>query len=312
MRELVIRFSEEGERLREINEERNYFFSEAEEKVVQIRKRLKLENRMVSPKQFELWLDGQQIVVTYVSFESKESLEEQLIETILHYEGWEEENKHKYVNKLKDYAQLERQLFLNKEFTAFIVRFDQTLGNEAAEPFPLLLSLKQLKLLFDEVYTRVASGFYSELEEIINAIEASYETVAMMSMEEMPSGEYSIEKFEELVLDWFIDEAKFKKMIQHVSACYQSVSHHRIDSLCSHSNAYQKFQSYLFKDGVLDYGFRKVYSIHEKLLRQFDKKFNDILFEGFVLKSDEMVESLVISPVIKKVKEEVEKELNDI
>lgn len=308
LRELMIRFGNEGEIFREISEERNYFLSEAEEIVNQIRNRLKRENRVVDPKSFELLLDGQQIVVAYVSFNMKESLEQQITKTILHYDGWEDEIKNKYVNKIKEYAELERQLLLNKELRAFVVRFDQVLGNTSTKPFPLLLTLKQLKKLFNEVYTRVTSGFYSELEEIINAVKIGYETIVLLSIDELKNKEeFSFEEMKKNVLVWFNDDAKFMKFIQYAVACYQSVSQRRIDALCSRSSLYQNFQSYLFKECVPVHGFERMYEIHEKLLKKFDKKFNDILFEGFVLTSDEMVESLVIVPVIKKFQEDVKK-----
>ena len=41
--------------------------------------------------------------------------------------------------------------------------------------------------------------------------------------------------------------------------------------------------------------------------REFHETYDKILFEGFVLKNDDMLESLVLSPVIEKYRSDFEK-----
>lgn len=74
LRNLFIRFSDEGEYLREIDEDRFYFLCEAEEIVQRMRKRLNREKRVIEPKSFECWIDGQQLVVTQVFFKTNSLL----------------------------------------------------------------------------------------------------------------------------------------------------------------------------------------------------------------------------------------------
>ncbi|WP_418300775.1 hypothetical protein [Lysinibacillus fusiformis] len=56
MRKLLIRFKDDGDYFREIDEERNYFFTEAEEIINRIRDRLTKEKRADSTKSFEFWM----------------------------------------------------------------------------------------------------------------------------------------------------------------------------------------------------------------------------------------------------------------
>lgn len=321
MRKIIIRFNDDGSFFRELNEERNYFFSEAEEIVEKIRRRLQQEKRMSDPKTYECWLDGQRAVVTYVSFEEKGSLEEQLVQTMLEHDGWDEEIRHKYVNKLKEYTEKERQLFLNSEFKAFAVRFDQVLGNKEVDPFPFLLDIEKLKELFDEVYVHIATGFYSELEEIMSSILLAFQTVVRLAREEL----FQLEKDEKTerenmdsvdflkvrVATWLGHEENFQKFKNYVASCYQSVSKTRIDSLFPRYKPYQEFQTELFKKYVAIGGFDAVYQIHDELIETFYEKYNNILFEGFVLKTDEMVESLVLNPVIQEIREKVKEKFKE-
>lgn len=298
-RNLMIRFSNDGEYFREIDEERHYFLYEAEKIILKIKERLQQQKRSVQPKEFECWIDGQKVVVAYVSFDNKGTLEKQLETTMLEYSGWEDEVRYTFVNKLKEYAEEERQLFLNKEFKAFAIRFDQVFGHLNTKPFAMLLGIKKLKQLFDEMSNHVTTGFYSELEEMMGAIKTSCETIVLVVERENAE-----DKKETLLIDgvnrWLEVESNFQAFVQYVAACYQSVSKKRIEALCSRFKPYQDFQLYLFKQFASVHGFSSAYQHHIELQQKFIKKYDDILFQGFVLKTDDMVESLVLNPVINK------------
>ncbi|MEK4031308.1 hypothetical protein MKZ02_22655 [Pseudobacillus sp. FSL P4-0506] len=295
MRNLFIRFSDEGEYLREIDEDRFYFLCEAEEIVQRMRKRLNREKRVIEPKSFECWIDGQQLVVTQVFFQNEQSLENQLKTTILNFEEWEEDIRHKYANKLREYAELERQLFLNKEFQSFAVRIDQTLGRADVSPFPLVLDVQQLKQLFDEVYVHVTTGFFSELEEIITTVKTAFQA----TIEEMTAHQdYQNNDLKKAASIWFQSENNFQRFVQYATASYQSIPKARLEALYIRFSPYQKLEKYLFDKYVELNGFTKAHELHVKLIYQFLRKYDEILFNGFVLNTDEIIESLVFSPVI--------------
>src|SRR5690625_4589889 len=144
----MIRFVDDGEMFNEIDEERNYFLSEAEQVVEKIKVRLSKEKRVSSPKEFECWIDGNKTIITSVRFENRQSLEEQLKDSILKGD-LDDEVKHKHINKINDYVVKERELMVHKPFKAFLERFDRYMGSPDLSPFPLFLSIEKSKDLFD-------------------------------------------------------------------------------------------------------------------------------------------------------------------
>lgn len=323
MRNLMICFNQEGEFLREIHEERNYYLSEAETIIRDIRQRLVQEKRVISPKQFECWLDGQKIIVSHVFFEKGESLEKQLESTMLNYESWEESIRYKYTNKLRDYAEHERQLFLNKEFEAFSIRFDQILGNKKMEPFPLLFDVSTLKKLFDAVYASTQTGFYAELEGIIEIVKKSVQPIMrhiVIEREQEILKNPQLKGTDDYILknyvdEWLTNEDNFRKFTQYVSACYQSISYERIDAICTRFKPYQVLEKTLFQSFASHDGFKKAIGIHSKMHQEFVDKYDTILFNGFVIKDDAMLESLVLNPIIEKVKNDlifIDKKSNEL
>lgn len=304
MRNLFIRFQKEGELFRELDEDRNYYFSEAEEIVQKIRERLQKEKRIVEPKPFECWINGQPIIITHVSFENSVTLKQQLIDTIMSHSGWENEMKHKYVNLLKEYIDEEQVLFTNKEFKAFAIRFDQVLGNLQSDPSPFILDIRKQKQLFDSISPHIDTGFYAKLEEIINAIKKGYETIINIVNEEiMLSDENNNNRKDFIqvrVKTWLGNEENFQKFVSYIAACYQSVKNNRIHALCPSFRPFQEIEKFLFEKLVKEIDFAEVYRIHEKMMSAFYDKFDEVLFNGFPIKTDEMVQSLVLKPVIDK------------
>lgn len=293
LRKLVIKFTSDGELFREIDEERNYFLSEAESIVEDIRNRLATEKRMAAPKSFEFWIDGQLAVVSYVSFEKRESLQSQLTHTITSNNSWEEEIRHKYVNLVEAYAEEERQLLVNREFRAFAIRYDQIFGHSACKPCPLYLDIVHLNKLFVAVHPHIETSLYSELEKVIAALQDTFYKAVEDSYEQDCTVEQSME-----------DNEAFNRFIQYFVACFQSVSKIRIETLCPHFAPYQLLQTLLFKNIAKTHGFSKAYHLHRLLKKALVDKFDSILSQGFALKTDEMVEALVISPVLQAFKEE--------
>lgn len=311
LRKLLIRFKETGDYFREIDEERNYFLSEAEEVVEKIRSKLVKEKRTASPKPFEFWIDGQQAVISQVNFEKKESLEKQLEQTILAFESWEEETRYKITNLLKEYAEEERQLFLNKEFRAFAIRYDQLYGHSTYDPFPVHLDIIHLNQVYTTVQKHVSTGFYSELEKIMASIAIAIEKVnedATKNIDFNQGDDFQKQKLklEAKVYELLNNPDEFSRFTQYVAACFQSVPKSRIEALCPNFKMYQVLEQLLFKKYAKMKGFSEAYSVQTSLNQALKEKFDSILSKGFALSNDSMVESLVLGPVIQSSMEVIE------
>lgn len=306
MRELIIRFIEDGEVFNEIDEGRNYFLSEAESIVDKIKVRLTNEKRVASPKGFECLVDGKKIIIASVRFENEKPLEEQLKETIQKHKEWSDEIKNKYINKIEEYVKRERELMAHKEFKAFVIRFDQYMANPKKEPFPLLISIEKMKELFDGVLVNTEFGFYSKLEEIMFAIDEAVQIIVNqiyndLSSVDLDEHEGDMADFLNVrTLTWLNEEENFKRFKNYVVSRYNSIPKSRIRAIYPSYELFQAIQDEIFTNVVKKYDFNKAYSLNKEMISRFYKKYDEILFEGFSLKDDEMITSLVLSPVVKE------------
>lgn len=309
MRKLFIRFNEGSTGvIREINESRNYYLAEAEQVVEKIRKRLEKEKRELEPKPFELWLNGERIVVTSVNFNNNLSIEALLLETVEN-SSWDDETKHKVKNSFSEYAEKERELFLSGEFKMFAERFDQLYGAKSPlNQFPFILEIDLVRDLYVEMSNKIVIGYYSELESVMESIGNGLKTITNLVQDELRKVE--LKDFEDLdpvsflevrVKTWLGNENNFRKFKQFVSADYSSVSISRINALLPRFRAYQDLMQKMYADYAFVLGFGVVYDQEQIMLMNLTNKYNDVLFNGFVIANDEMVESLIISPVIEKV-----------
>lgn len=277
-RELVIRFKEDGEWVQEIEEERHYYLIEVEEIVQKLRKRLVKEKRELEQKAFSLLVDGKEVLHSYISIKSSESrtIQEQITQTIANYEAWEESVRQKYVNKVNEYAENERQAFLNPEFRMFVIRLDEVLEAK--------FGLTQSKYLFDRVYANLSTGFFSKMEEVVTSVVESYQTV--------------LQSIADKSIEWFSDKENFNSFGQYVSANYQSVSKNRLAGIQVQYSGYHKLQDYLFTLKAANRGFSEAQSVHKSMKVRFLLEWDKILLQGFPLKDEDMVKSLLIAPII--------------
>lgn len=309
----MIRFKDDGDYFRELDEERNYFFTEAEEIIDRIRDKLTKEKRAASTKSFEFWMDGQCLVISQVHFDKKESLQKQLEHTILTFDSWEEDMRHKYVNTLKDYVEEEKQLFINKEFATFAIRYDQLFGISTFAPFPIYLDTSHLNQIYGTMQPLVKTGFYSELEQMMTAIKTALEKVIYDAGKSLDS---SVKDFlqqqkllEEKVNVMLQEDTIFKPFTQYAGASFQSVGKHRIDALCPNFKPYQTLQLTLFSTFVEQNSFAEAYEMHLKLTSALKEKYDVILTQGFALSNDEMIESLVLNPILQQFLMDIEQQL---
>lgn len=313
----MIRFVDDGVTFNEIDENRNYYLTEAETIIERIRVRLKNEKRVSAPKEYECYVDGRKVVVTDVRFEESYILGENILSAI-EDGGWEDDIKHKYINKINEYYQTEREYMAHREFRAFAIRFDQYMGDPNIKPFPLILSVEQLKLLFDDVHVNISTGFYSELEEIMGAIHEATLTVEDLvekDLLEIGAGEHegSIEDFlRNKMFAWLGDEGNFNKYKNYVVARYSSVPKSRINVLYPKCLAYQALQEKIFIEYAEKAGFDKAYELNKDILESFYNKYTGALFEGFAMRDDEMLESVVISPIVRDLLNKVDGLLSEL
>lgn len=311
MRKLFIRFQADGDHFREIDDERNYFLVEAEELVEKLRQRLTKEKRE-AVKPFEFWMDGKCLVISRVDFSKTESLQKQLEQTMLTFGNWDEGLRHQYINRLIEYAEEERQLFLNKEFALFSVRNDQIFGVPAFMPFSVLLNIDQLHLLYQGIQPLVKTGFYAELEQMMGAIKATvYKVIDEVGKSDEVQQQIGLAQRQKALktsFEAFLSN-NVQSFVQYACASFQSVSKHRIDALCPNFKLYQNVQQLLFTTYVNQYSFAQGYEQNLLLFEELYEKYNAILSQGFALADDAVVESLVLTPVLQQFRKAIEKEL---
>lgn len=312
----MIRFVDDGEVFNEINEKRNYYLTEAEQILEKIRVRLANEKRVSVPKKVECWIKGRKIIDTGVRFEDHQSLEEQMKETILS-SGWKEASKHQVINQLNEYAQKEREYLVHGKFMEFLKRFDEVLGSPDMLPFPLLLNIEKSKELFEGVIVNIQTGFYSELEQIIASVREAYivvidEVYHEMVLSDEMNRAHEVEDFLKVrTITWLGNADNFSRFKNYVVAYYGSVIKARIDALYPRFKPYQHMEHQLFFDQVKVLGFDQVYDYHRDLIAQFYKKYDHVLFEGFSIQTDDLVVSLIISPVLQDFEKRIEKDLKN-
>lgn len=96
-------------------------------------------------------------------------------------------------------------------------------------------------------------------------------------------------------------EESFQRFVTHVAANYQSLQKQRIDVLMIKNAAYQTFESTLFDESfIAEYGFQKAYKLHNQLVQAFHTKFDELLFTGEVLDTDEKINERVIDVILRK------------
>ncbi|WP_342472384.1 hypothetical protein MHH70_01865 [Metasolibacillus sp. FSL H7-0170] len=311
MRKLYIRFQAEGDHFREIDDERNYFLVEAEELIEKLRLRLTKEKREAN-KPFEFWMDGKCLVISHVDFSKKESLQKQLEQTMLTYGSWDEEHRHRYTNQLAEYAEQERQLFLNKEFALFAIRSDQLFGVPTFTPFPILLDTSKLYMLYQSMQPLVKTGFYAELEQMMASIKmALYKVIDEAGKSDAVQQQIGLVQRQKALsagVEALLSET-LQSFVQYACARFQSVGKERIDALCPNFKLYQNVQQILFTAYVNQLGFAQGYEQQLLLFEALYEKYDAILTQGFALTDDAMVESLVLTPVLKHFKEGIEGQL---
>lgn len=276
-RPMVVRFIDDGQLLREIDEDRKYYLVEAEEIVHKLRKRFEKEDRGVEGKAFSFYIDGKEIIRTVVKFHETQSIQSQVIDTIQRFGTWEAEIKQGYINKINEYAEAERQSLIHPDFRAFATRFEEVMHTN--------FNLVQLRRIFDQLMIHLPTGIYSNLENVIVSLTESYLTV-------MDSAAGQKE-------EWFDNPQNFQSFVQYVSANFISISKKRLSSIYVKYKGYQQLQNYLFTIRVESQGFQKMMNTHSEQKSLLERNWNEILFKGFALKTDEMVQSLLIAPTIK-------------
>lgn len=97
------------------------------------------------------------------------------------------------------------------------------------------------------------------------------------------------------------DEETFHQFIKHIVTNYQSLQKQRIDVLMIKNSLFQKLESYLFDEVFLTkHDFQTAYQWHNQLVHAFYTTFDDLLFDGEILDTDEKINEQVIDSVLKE------------
>ncbi|KXY68850.1 hypothetical protein AT261_02780 [Bacillus cereus] len=295
MREIIIKFSTEGERFRELDESKSYFLQEAEEIIFQLRHKVKSRSQEVQPKRFGLYLNGKFLLDSKVSFSDKNSIEQQIKDTFLRTDVWSDEIKKQYVNILSNYAKEEKQAFLNQEFRSFIF-LKRDLFEKKAD---FLFSLKQSERLFKSVYAKISNGFFSQLEDIVASIFDSYEYI--VHYHDLLNGNY--EEVKGKKEEWFGNVEHFGDFVRFVTANYFSINRSRLKAIQTNNPLYHSFQDYLFEWRAKT-DFQDSLKVHEDINQKLQNKWTEVLLNGLTFVNAESVEKWVIEKVLREFFEE--------
>ncbi|MDA2480085.1 hypothetical protein PDN61_27210 [Bacillus cereus] len=295
LREIIIKFSTEGERFRELDESKSYFLQEAEEIIFQLRHKVKSRSQEVQPKRFGLYLNGKFLLDSKVSFSDKNSIEQQIKDTFLRTDVWSDEIKKQYVNILGNYAKEEKQAFLNQEFRSFIF-LKRDLFEKKAD---FLFSLKQSERLFKSVYAKISNGFFSQLEDIVASIFDSYEYI--VHYHDLLNGNY--EEVKGKKEEWFGNVEHFGDFVRFVTANYFSINRSRLKAIQTNNPLYHSFQDYLFEWRAKT-DFQDSLKVHEDINQKLQNKWTEVLLNGSTFVNAESVEKWVIEKVLREFFEE--------
>ncbi|OUB77045.1 hypothetical protein BK744_09215 [Bacillus thuringiensis serovar zhaodongensis] len=295
MREIIIKFSTEGERFRELDESKSYFLQEAEEIIFQLRHKVKSRSQEVQPKRFGLYLNGKFLLDSKVSFSDKNSIEQQIKDTFLRTDVWSDEIKKQYVNILSNYAKEEKQAFLNQEFRSFVF-LKRDLFEKKAD---FLLSLKQSERLFKSVYAKISNGFFSQLEDIVSSMFDSYEYI--VHYHDLLNGNY--EEVKGKKEEWFGNVENFGDFVRFVTANYFSINRSRLKAIQTNNPLYHSFQDYLFEWRAKT-DFQDSLKVHEDINQKLQNKWTEVLLNGSTFVNAESVEKWVIEKVLREFFEE--------
>ncbi|WP_174615263.1 hypothetical protein [Virgibacillus ihumii] len=119
---------------------------------------------------------------------------------------------------------------------------------------------------------------------------------------DISSGEKEIQKYVYGRIKAFMGHGEsFQRFVTHVVTNYQSLQKQRIDVLMIKNAAYQTFESTLFDEPfIVEYGFKEAYQLHNQLVQAFHTKFDELLFTGEVLDTDEKINEQVIDVILRK------------
>lgn len=289
LREIIIQFSTEGERFRELDESKNYYLQEAENIIFQLRHRLKNRAADIQPKRFGFYLNGKFLLDSKISFSDKNSIEQQIKDTFQQTDVWSDELKKQNLNILSDYAAQEKKAFLNQEFQSFAYLSRDVFEKKA----DFLFSISQLEQLFQSVYAKISNGFFSQLEDIVSSILDSYQYI--VHYHNLLDGTH--QEVTEKKEAWFKDEGNFKVFVRFVTANYFSVNRSRLIVIQANHPLYQSFQDYLFEWRAKS-DFLESLKLQSEINRQLERKWTEVLLNGSTLNDTESVEVWVIEKVI--------------
>lgn len=296
MRDLIVRFidSEDSDYISEMKQSsRNYFFWEANKILEEIKEKYLSFTKKV---EFEF----PKIKQTYnVNIELKKDFD--LKQTLL-----------RTVNQKVDKETINRvfeedKFFKTDAFCVFVERYDQKLCQPNSDSFPYLLSVNQLYGLFESAQKVYGHLFFSNLENVINAVEGLFKFIISLPKSKKEIGLLEVEKF---FYSFVSEDSNYQKMKQYIYASLTSLSINSIDAFYPKYEGYQTFEQLLFSRLPAYIGHQKCMAIHEKIIEGYYLRFHIELFEGRVLGSNNDFEMYVFNPVMLEMYKLLDNEVN--
>lgn len=285
MRDLVVRFmdSDGTDYISEMSESsRNYFFWEANQIIEVIRGKYPSFTK-------EIEFEFPKLKQTYnvmIELNKDFDLKQTLLKTV---------NQKIDKETLSNVFYEENKAFENEAFCVFVERYDYKLCQPKYGAFPYLLSVNQMYGLFESAWEVYEHLFFSNLENVINAVEGLFKFIVSLPRSKKSLSLLEVEKF---FYSFVNEDSNYRKMKQYIYASLTTLSINSIDALYPKYEGYQTFEKLLFSRLPAYIGHQKCMEIHEKVIESYYLRFHIELFEGRVLSQNKDFEMYVFNPVM--------------
>ncbi|WP_025731381.1 hypothetical protein [Heyndrickxia ginsengihumi] len=291
MREAIIRFIDDNNVIRDLDENKYYYLTEADETLERVKKSVQQNNWSYTEKKFDFYMNGVYLMQGTYLINSNEELSTQIYNIIKNNKSIESEKKSVLLSQFKEAISEEKRLFSNRELKYFCIELSKIMGKRKV----FLFSLRQTEKLFSSIQLKMRESMFSKMEDIKKAIDKSFDL--LMAYEDLWHGSY--DEIHTRLERWFAFEDNFNKYKNLFVAFFFSVPESRMNSLLRKSTTYKKLEYYLFEICAKQ-NFYESMRKQKEFERNLQRRRTEVLIEGVALQNDEILQNKVIDYTVRQ------------
>lgn len=291
LRETVIRFLDDNNIIRDLDENRHYFLTEADDLLEKIKKNIQQNGWLCNAKKYNFYLNGMYILQGSFSFDSETKLSDQIYDVIKKNTNMDSEKKKELLKILKHNKSEELRLFSNKELSYFAIELSKLMSQRKF----FLFSLKQTEKMFSVLQLKMRESFFSKMEDVKKAINKSFDL--LLVYENLWHGSY--EEIHKRLERWFAFEDNFNKYLNLFVSTFFSIPESRLKSQLRKSRTYNKLQYYLFEI-CAKHNFYESMKKQMAFEREINRRRTEVLMKGIPLDSEVTLQNQVIDYTIRQ------------